>query len=55
MAPGADLETRIQDEKRGMITGFISPVILSFLIFVMIFNLTKINYGNDLEPGSGEN
>lgn len=55
MAPGADLDAKIQDEKRGMFDDFISPAIISFLIFFMIFDLTKTSYGKDQESGSGEN
>ena len=55
MAPGADLDAKIQDEKRGIFTNFISLAIISFLIFVMIFDLTKTSYGKDQELASGEN
>lgn len=55
MPLGTDLETRIQNEKRGMITNFISPIILGLVIFIMIFDMTRIDYGKDKKPGPGEN
>jgi len=55
MPLGSDLEARIQEEKRGMITNFISPVVLGFVIFFMIFDLTRIDSGKDQKPAGGEN
>ena len=55
MPLGSDLETRIQEEKRGMITNFISPVVLGLVIFFMIFDLTRIDAGKDQRPEGVEN
>ena len=47
ISPDADIETRIQDNKRGRFSVFIFPAILAFFVFSTIFSLTRID---DKEP-----
>ena len=52
ISPRTDLETRLQDYKRSRYGGFLFPVMLTFFVFAVIFDITRIDDTNDRKPGS---